>query len=208
MSCTKYENYELGRMDKRDFFAHLENCSECSDILQKDELLMQTAKDFYQEDAVPDLWLGIEETLKKEAGKPEFNLFRYVNDHKSALIRIAAILLITITAGYYMLSQREPDAVNQSGILDQIALKDVIDIEQEYLEAIEQLEKSASQRLTVIDENLINLYNNKIRVIDQQIAYCTEALDKNPASTHIRRYLYAVLQDKKQTLEEILTYPI
>ena len=169
---------------------------------------MQAAKDLNKESDVPDLWPGINEMLKKQAAKPEFNLLQFVNDHKSALIRTAAVLLIVITAGYYLLQQRQPAAVTQSGILDQAALQDVIDKEQEYLEAIERLEESASQKLAVIDENLINLYSNKIRVIDQQIAYCREALEMNPANTHIRRYLFAVLQDKKQTLEEILTYPI
>jgi hypothetical protein len=208
MSCDKYKKYELGKMNKNDFLLHLESCPECSNFYQEDELLLQAAKDMNEKVKVPDLWQGISGILEKEPVSNVFKPLLYISKYKYVFLRIAAVLLIVIFAGYYILSQQEAVPVLQARILDQAALQAVIEKEQEYLKAIEQLEKTVSSRLAIIDENLINLYQNKIRVINQQITYCKEALERNPANNHIRRYLFAVLQDKKQTLEEILTYPI
>ena len=208
MSCDKYNIFESGEMNKKDFLLHLETCPECKKIYQQDELLIQAAKDLNKQVVVPDLWPGIEETLRKESKRTEFKLVQFVNDHKFTILRFAAILLITILAGLYMLSQPGPETIDQSRILDQAALERVNEKEQEYLAAIEHLEKTASQKLASIDANLMNLYENKLRIIDQQITRCQEALEQNPANTHIRKYLFAVLQDKKQTLEEIISYHI
>jgi hypothetical protein len=47
------------------------------------------------------------------------------------------------------------------------------------------------------------LYRDRLETIDAQIARCQEALAENPSNAHIRRYLLAALQDKKETLREL-----
>jgi predicted metal-dependent hydrolase len=55
-----------------------------------------------------------------------------------------------------------------------------------------------------LDLELEFLYRERLEVIDAQIAKCREAVAANPANAHIRRYLMAALQDKKETLAEVL----
>ena len=59
-------------------------------------------------------------------------------------------------------------------------------------------------KMESLDLNLALLYRDKLETIDSQIERCKDALQDNPANTHIRRYLLAALDDKKQTLREIL----
>jgi hypothetical protein len=51
---------------------------------------------------------------------------------------------------------------------------------------------------------LMLLYRDRLETIDDQIEQCREALSENPGNAHIRRYMLAALQDKKQTLKELL----
>lgn len=208
MSCDIYKKYELGEISRDEFLLHIKSCNDCNNNYRQDELLLQTAGDLNRDIETPDLWPQIKQTLQKESVSNSVNFIEYISEHKQYILRFAAILLIFVSVGFYLLQQPSPPVNYQSRILDRDALEDVIKKEQDYKAAISRLEKNASQKLAVIDENLLALYNNKIRVIDQQITRCQEALQNNPANTHIRKYLFAVLQDKKQTLEEILTLPI
>jgi hypothetical protein len=55
-----------------------------------------------------------------------------------------------------------------------------------------------------MDIQMMSLYRDKLAVIDAQIGKCRDALDSNPGNAHIRRYLLAALQDKHQTLADML----
>jgi len=50
----------------------------------------------------------------------------------------------------------------------------------------------------------MSLYRDKLAAIDAQIDKCREALDSNPGNAHIRQYLLAALQDKRQALADVL----
>jgi hypothetical protein len=63
----------------------------------------------------------------------------------------------------------------------------------------------ASIKLGKFDLNLQLLYRDKLETINRQIIACKEALEVNPANAHIRRYLFMALQDKKETLKEIIS---
>ena len=62
----------------------------------------------------------------------------------------------------------------------------------------------AYAQLDETTEPLAQLYRNKLSLIDRQIENCQDALESNPANSHIRNYLISALQDKQKTLEDIL----
>jgi hypothetical protein len=84
------------------------------------------------------------------------------------------------------------------------ALARVEQKEQDYLKAIQDLEKQALPKMAGMDLKLVFLYRDRLETIDAQIKQCQEALALNPANAHIRRYLMMALIDKKETLAEIL----
>jgi hypothetical protein len=53
---------------------------------------------------------------------------------------------------------------------------------------------------------MMALYRERLETIDAQIERCRRALELNPASAHIRRYMLAALQDKTLTLIQIRDY--
>ena len=62
----------------------------------------------------------------------------------------------------------------------------------------------AKPKFSQLDFELMLLYQDRLETIDSQIERCKDALENNPANAHIRRYLLAALQDKKEMLREIL----
>jgi len=91
-----------------------------------------------------------------------------------------------------------------SGLLSESVLKEVEIRQKAYQSAIKELEVVASSRLVALDQELMFLYRDRLEVIDGQIEQCREALATNRANAHIHRYLLAALQDKEETLEEIM----
>ncbi len=92
----------------------------------------------------------------------------------------------------------------ESGLLAGSALERVEKLEREYVQAIRELEKEATPHMAQLDMELMLLYRDRLETIDAQIERCQEALETNPANAHIRRYLLTALQDKKETLVEIV----
>ena len=84
------------------------------------------------------------------------------------------------------------------------ALVQVEQKEKEYSAAIAELEAVALPQMAKLDTDLMLLYRDRLETIEAQIERCKEALATNPANAHIRRYLLAALQDKKETLKELV----
>ena len=62
----------------------------------------------------------------------------------------------------------------------------------------------ARPQMADLDLELLFLYRDRLETIDEQIAQCKEALSSNSGNAHIRRYMLAAFQDKKDTLREIV----
>lgn len=195
MNCTWYEQREMGEVEEALFQAHARQCESCRAKLQQDERLMSLAGALERPKAPPFLWEQIEEALQIET-------FR---SRRTWLYRIAAVLVVSVgLGGGYLHFTGTSDAEGRTNLYTPAALEKVRDLEREYVAAIEELEQVARPRLDEMDLDLMLLYRDKIQTIDTQIARCLDALQGNPANTHIRRYLLLALQDKRETLQEIV----
>ena len=79
-----------------------------------------------------------------------------------------------------------------------------IEGERRYERSIQRLEMDARLQMADLDLELLFLYRDRLETIDEQIAQCKEALSSNSGNAHIRRYMLAAFQDKKDTLREIV----
>lgn len=197
MKCNQYEKFELGNISPAEFELHVKSCVSCREAVQQDNQILHTAAGLNESLQIPDLWAGIEQKLKKEQKKNilSFPVFR------SHILKIAAVFLIGISLATYFYLTPEP---GYQTILNASALQEVEQKENEYIRAINRLEKMALVRMDNFDINLALLYRDKLETIDSQIERCKDALETNPANTHIRSYLLAALDDKKETLKEML----
>jgi hypothetical protein len=196
MSCQKFEEYLNEQLDLETLKAHMESCEKCKKAYQIDARILEKSKNLNENLKIPDLWPDIEENIQKK--KPLIINF-YTT--KRLLFAAAATFLIITTIWMFKTYQEEKTSAR---ILSVQALEKVIKAEVVYLEAIVELEDLAYVQLEVTSEPLAQLYRNKLSLIDRQIENCKNALETNPANSHIRKYLMAALQDKQKTLEEIL----
>jgi hypothetical protein len=122
---------------------------------------------------------------------------------KFQYLKIAAVLVIAIGLSILLMIHQR---VEKTNLLADSALQKVEAEEKEYEDAIQELEKIALPNLSDMKVELMFLYKDRLETIDTQITQCKEALNENPANAHIRRYLQLALQDKKETLREVLLY--
>lgn len=214
MSCKELERYDRGEIDEAEFARHAAACSLCQQALELDEEIMSLAKSLRQPVEAPRLWSRIEEALRKEMAEEKRLAPGHQMKKKSKLERpslrlrflrlipAVAVLLLVVGIGLYF-GLRSP--APSSGLLAQKALARVEQKEHEYMKAIQDLEKQALPRMADLNLDLVFLYRTRLETIDAQIEQCREALALNPANAHIRRYLLAALQDKKETLAEVLS---
>jgi len=201
MNCAFYQKYELGEMDERDFTLHLPACSECQNLVAQDTKILALAKNLRQPVAAPLLWAKIENSLRAEQQRRRRLRWLNFQERSWAIWRIAAVLLVAAGLGAYFLFKPQP---NESRLLAGAALEQVEKKEREYAAAIAELERTALPQMAKLDIELMLLYRDRLETIEAQIVRCKETLATNPGNAHIRRYLLAALQDKKETLRELL----
>jgi hypothetical protein len=200
MSCDKLKKYELGKLDETEFHRHLKTCSVCQERMRQDARLMALSRSLKRPVETPHLWNRIAKSLEEEQQKELSSGVMPRRWHPLRLLPAAALVLLAVVIGLYFLI--EPGS-QKSGLLADSALTRVEKKENEYVKAIEELEQLVLPRLANMNLELTLLYRDKLETIDDQIEQCREALAENPANAHIRRYMLAALQDKKQTLAEI-----
>ncbi len=196
MSCHKFEDYLSGKLDLAELKIHMGSCLSCQKSYQMDTRIMDHSRNLNDNLPIPDLWPSIEKEIQKK--KPVILKF----SPRTRLILTAAAIFLIITAIWMFNSNQRDKGYDR--ILTQQAFEKVIEAEERYLDAIQNMEDLAYQQLDKSTEQLAQLYRNKLSLIDRQIQNCQNALESNPANSHIRRYLMAAFQDKQQTLEDIL----
>lgn len=199
MSCDQFEKYETGEIESREFREHLKTCSYCQEQERLDTRLMNLSRSLKEPVQSSGLWERIEHTLTAEEQQRRKPIV-LGSGRSFAWYAAAAVILIAVAVGIYSWLIQEK---HEPGLLTEAALKKVELREQEYIKAIEELEKQAIPRMADMNIELMLLYRDRLETIDDQIEQCREALSENPANTHIRRYMLAALQDKKQTLMEL-----
>ena len=217
MSCKELERYDRGEMDEAEFMRHAASCPVCRQALQLDEEVLSLAESLRQPVEAPYLWSRIEEALRRKRAEEQQLVQEPQANRKQKsgrfslrwrflrVVPSAAALLIVVAIGIYFGLKSAPPS---SGLLADKALARVEKKEQEYMKAIKDLEKQALPQMDDLNLDFVFLYRTRLETIDAQIEQCREALALNPANAHIRRYLIAALQEKKETLAEVLNLEI
>ncbi|MDH5467173.1 MAG: hypothetical protein OEY25_07125 [Candidatus Aminicenantes bacterium] len=200
MSCNKLKRYELGKLGETEFERHLETCSSCQERMEQDTRLMALSRSLKRPAEPSHLWDRIAKSLEEEQQKELSSGVMRPRWRPLWLLPAAVVVLLAVVIGLYFFI--EP-GTQKSGLLADSALARVEKKENEYVKAIDGLEQLVLPRMADMNLELTLLYRDKLETIDDQIEQCREALAENPANAHIRRYMLAALQDKKQTLMEI-----
>lgn len=201
MNCEFYQKHALGEIEENEFSQHLATCSACQKLVAQDAQILTLAQHLEKPAVSPLLWAKIENSLRAEQERNRRHWRMNWPEQKWTLLRLAAVLVLGMGLGSYFLFKPQP---SEPRLLAGAALQQVEKREREYAEAIAALEQTALPQMAKLDAELMLLYRDRLETIDAQIARCQEALAANPSNAHIRRYLLAALQDKKETLRELL----
>ncbi|MBN1273052.1 MAG: hypothetical protein JXB26_12350 [Candidatus Aminicenantes bacterium] len=198
MSCKELEKFDRGKIDEAEFLKHAGDCPVCQEALRLDTEIFSLSKSLKQLVEAPFLWNRIEESLcqaprEVPIRKVWWRSWRFA----SAVVVLAAVVCLGIYFAH-------PKDIPSSGLLTQKALTRVEQKEQEYMQAIRNLEKLVLPQMAGLDLELNFLYRSRLETIDAQIKQCREALVFNSGNAHIRRHLMMALIDKKQTLVDVI----
>lgn len=178
---------------------HAESCTECAEKLAAWNEIEETARSMRETWQSDLLWPRIERALKDEK--------RQRSPRVKWLWQIAAGLLLTVGLGgtvFYALRVQSHDAAFDRDILRLTALDEVERAEQSHLQAIEQLERVAEQKLEDAQTPLMVSYKEKLMLLDEAIAECQANIDQNRQNAHLRKQLLAMYTDKQQTLTDVV----
>lgn len=204
MRCDWFDKFDLGKMAEDTFQSHAKECLECQEKVRQDEELLHLSRSLKKRQVeAPFLWTRIEQDLRleEEQQKSRHNGWREIFWHSWMKIPAAALLLAALCVG--LLFWLRP-GLHDSTLLADSALRRIVKREQRYERSIEKLQERILPQLPDLGLELMLLYRDRMETIDEQILACKEALLENPGSSHIRQYMLAAFQDKKETLREIM----
>jgi len=207
MKCTFYKKFQTGRIGSREYSIHEQNCPTCRKIHAQDQQLLLASRKLKSPVNTTRLWDELESRLmtEQEAGTlPREGQIRLKVPLRLDLVLKAAVFLVGVFL-LALLLWNLPEK-KSSGLLSSQALNRVEKTERAYIAAITELEKQAGNRLESMNIELALLYRDRLETIDEQLQHCRNALTRNPANHQVRRYLLAALQDKNDTLREIVVF--
>jgi len=201
MSCDWFVKYDLGKMTEDSFQSHAKECPACQDKVSQDEKLLQLSRTLKKRVDAPFLWTRIEQDLREAQQKSKLAGWKGFFWHSWMKIPVSALIIVAICAGLFLWLR---PGLNDSTLLADSALRRIEKREQRYERSIERLQKRILPQLPELGLELMLLYRDRMETIDEQILACKDALGENPGNTHIRKYMLAAFQDKKETLREIM----
>ncbi len=210
MSCERFDRYLSGEETAEEFARHARDCAECREQAALDARLDREIATLKSPVVADGLWERIEASLVREKrmaaeaarkrAPGRLRLGAFLTRRWPVLVPAGAAAVLLVVLGLIGLRRQSAP----SGILANEALARVERTEKEYLGAIASLESQARPKIAAMVPEEMSLYEDKLAVIDAQIVRCREALGSNPGNAHIRGYLLAALQDKRQTLADAL----
>ena len=202
MSCDWFDKYDRGKIKDESFQAHLKDCRACREKARQDEELLLLSRSLRKKRVdAPFLWTRIEQDLRELERQSKKEGWKGIFWFSWKKIPISVVLLITICVGLFLWLR---PGLHDSTLLPDSALRRIEKREQRYERSIEKLQKMLYPQLVDLGLELTLLYRDRMETIDEQILACKEALRENQGNTHIRTYMLAAFQDKKETLKEIM----
>lgn len=196
--CTRFEALLLDGSAEAMAEAgrHAAGCAPCAESLAIWRDLSDTAASMRTEWQSDLLWPRIERSIAAERPRASRRLWRAA--------AAAVVFLVLGATMIYALRMHGARAAFDREILRLGALDEVERAEQVHVAAIGQLEKLAEQRIEDSETPLMVSYREKLMLLDEAIAECQSAIERNRQNAHLRKQLLAVYSEKQSTLEDVL----
>lgn len=174
---------------------HAQSCDACMETLAGWNEISETARDLHATWDNDLLWPRIERAIRDE--------------HRSTRTRAwqiaAAFLLLAALGATVWLAQRRMHAADfDDTILRASAVDEVERAEKAHIAAINHLESITSAKLDQPTTPLMVSYKEKLMMLDDAIAECQTAIEKNRQNAYLRTQLLTMYSEKQRTLQDVL----
>jgi len=174
---------------------HAQSCEACMQKLADWNEISSTARDLHATWDNDLLWPRIERAIRNERHNTRTRVWQIA----------AAILLLAAMAATAWIAQRRMHAADfDRDILKVSAVDEVERAEKAHINAINHLETLASAKLDQPSTPLLVSYKEKLMMLDDAIAECQTAIDKNRQNAYLRTQLLTMYSEKQRTLQDVL----
>jgi hypothetical protein len=192
--------------------AHASSCQLCAEEVRAWKSLSVAANALRDYSDSASFWPRIERALAEEAariarrveGKSWFYFLPAFTPVWQTALAGAFVLVLTISAGWFVIHRPVRTIDNDTSLLKSGALKEVESAESAYERAIDKLAVQARPQLENPATPLLASYHEKLMVLNSAIADLRAQAGMNPSNAQLRYQLLAMYQDKQRTLEEVL----
>jgi hypothetical protein len=174
---------------------HAAGCEACAEKLAAWNEISDTARDLHATWQNDMLWPRIERALRDEKRRSRARIWQ---------IAAALFIFAALGAGAWRAYQQTRSSEIDKYILRQSAIEQVEAAEQAHLAAINNMEKIAAPKLDDPSSPILVSYKEKLMLLDDAIAECQKAIDRNRQNAQLRHQLLRIYSEKQQTLEEVL----
>jgi hypothetical protein len=174
---------------------HAQSCDACTQKLAEWNEISSTARELHAAWDNDLLWPRIERAIRNERRSTRTRVWQIA----------AAIVLFALLGGTGWIAQRRMHAADfDKDILKMSALDEVERAETAHINAIDHLETLASAKLDQPSTPLLVSYKEKLMMLDDAIAECQTAIDKNRQNAYLRTQLLTMYSEKQRTLQDVL----
>jgi hypothetical protein len=174
---------------------HAQSCEACMEKLADWNEISATARDLHETWNSDLLWPRIERAIKVEQRGTRTRVWQ---------IAAAFFLLAALGATVWIAQRRMHAAEFDDVILKASAVDEVEQAEKAHIAAINHLETLASAKLDQASTPLMVSYKEKLMMLDDAIAECQTAIDKNRQNAYLRAQLLTMYSEKQRTLRDVL----
>jgi hypothetical protein len=191
---------------------HAASCPRCAEEIRAWKSLSVAAKELRDYSDNPSFWPRIERALAEEAARNAqgagrrswFSFLPNISLGWQTALAGAFVLLLTISAGWFVMHRPVGPMDKDNSLLKSNALKEVESAESAYKRAIDKLAAETRPQLENPATPLLASYHEKLLVLDSAIAELRAQAGMNPSNAQLRFQLLAMYQEKQHTLEEVL----
>ena len=174
---------------------HAQSCETCMQKLADWNEISSTARDLHAAWDNDLLWPRIEKAIRNERRSTRTRVWQIA----------AAILLLAAMGATVWIAQRRMHAADfDRDILKVSAVDEVERAEKAHINAINHLETLASAKLDQPATPLMVSYKEKLMLLDDAIAECQTAIDKNRQNAYLRTQMLTMYSEKQRTLQDVL----
>lgn len=174
---------------------HAQSCDTCMEKLADWNEISATARELHATWNNDMLWPRIERAIRDERRRARTRVWQVA----------AALILLTALGAAAWIAQRLVHAADfDSAIITIAAVDEVERAEQAHIAAINHLERLTASKLDQPSTPLLVSYKEKLMMLDDAIAECQGAINKNRQNAYLRTQLLTMYSEKQRTLQDVL----